>query len=179
MWLRMPQDRIRPRGDTWVRGQRRLFSGLAAALGVALLVASCATTPAGQAYQAAYVLVVANEQVLGECRNSRDEAWRRAAAHEGVGNVTEANRLKAEWIEPLTQKTCKGIATAYKVAWKAAKKAIEITGQGQPTPVQLAALGIRFVYDTSIILADAGVKPAKDVQGFLDQTSALLLAGRN
>jgi len=159
--------------------RRRSASLGAVACGVALLVASCATTPAGQAYQAAYVLVVANEQVLAECRSSRDEAWRRAAAHEGVGNVTEANRLKAEWIEPLTQKTCKGIATAYKVAWKAAKEAIRVTGQGKPTPIELTVLGIRFVFDTSVILADAGVKPAKDVQSFLDQTGALLLAGRS
>jgi len=144
-----------------------------------LLVAGCAKTYLGKAYQAAYVLVVANEQVLMQCRFSRDDAWRQAAVKEGIGDMAEALRLKAEWIKPFTQKTCKGIATAYKVAWKAAKKAIEITGQGQPTPVQLTVLGMRFVYDTSIILADAGVRPAKDVQNFLDRTSALLLAGRS
>jgi len=159
---------------------RRKWGSLGAILcGLALLVTSCATTPAGKAYQAAFVLVVANEQVLMECRFSRDDAWRQAAAHRGVGNEARATELEAQWIQPFTQKTCKGIATAYKVAWKAAKKAIEVTGQGQPTPIQLTALGMRFVYDTSVILAQAGVKPAKDVQGFLDQTGALLLAGRS
>ena len=161
------------------RFKRRSASLGAVACGIALLVASCATTPAGKAFQAAHVLVVANEQALAECRISRDDAWRQAAAHRGVGNEARATELEAQWLNPFTQKTCKGIATAYKVAWKAAKKAIEITGQGQPTPIQLTVLGMRFVYDTSVILAQAGKKPAKDVQSFLDQTGALLLAGRS
>ena len=141
---------------------------------VAFVVSACATTPLGKAYQSAGVLVTANTQAQNECERSKIQGRLQADAIEQV-DPGKASELRANGIPPFTKSVCQNLALAYSLAKEAAKKALQLTSQGQPTAAQYAAAGISYIYTVTSLLSQAGVRPAGEIQDFLDQTSALLL----
>ena len=107
--------------------KRRSASLGAVACGIALLVA-CAGTYIGKAYQAAGVLIAANEQVQDECNRSKLQGRILAASEP---DPLKAEQIRLKGLPPFTRSTCKNLAVAYKVAAEGAKQALKITGQAE------------------------------------------------
>jgi len=140
---------------------------------VAALVLACATTPLGKAYQSAGVLVVANEQVQDECLRSKLQGRILAATEP---DPVRAEQIRLKGLPPFTRATCKNLAVAYKVAAAAAKEALKITGTGgTPSTAALTASSVQFVFTVSATLAQAGVKPAGEIQEFIRVVNGALL----
>jgi len=160
------------KGGRMGRGRRRSWLLRAPALALALILASCATTPFGKAYQSAGVLIVANEQVQDECNRSKLQGRILAATEP---DPVKAKEIRLKGLPPFTKSTCKTLAISYKLAAAAAKQALTLTGPGGTSTAVLTASGVQFVYTVSATLAQAGVKPAVQIQEFIEIVNGELL----
>lgn len=142
---------------------------------VILVVTGCAGSKLGKAYQSAGVLVAANTQVQDECERSKAQGRINAIS---APTEEEATRLRLEGIKPFTKATCANLALAYKTASFAAEQALDLTATQNVTPAALTAAGVSYVYQVAATLSQAGVKPVREVQDFIDVVNDQLLKAR-
>lgn len=167
----MTGGRGRIRGRSWpVRPGRGLFALI---LALSVGVAGCAgVTPVELAYKSAGVLLVASQQVRAECDRSKAQG---IALSQLEPDPVKAQVIREQGIPPFTKKTCGSLALAYQAAKPAAQEALRLTDQGGSAPPELTAAGINYVLTAAKILGDAGVRPAKQVQDFVDGVNQWLL----
>lgn len=138
-----------------------------------LIAVGCATTKLGRVFQGAGVLVAANKQVQDECSRSKAQGRILAASE---ADPVKAKKIRLEGLPPFTKKTCVALAASYKLASKAAKEALRITADpSAATPIHLTAYGVEYIYTAAVTLSKAGVKPAAELQRFLDVANQALL----